>query len=92
MCGGYISLIFCLTFVFAHAHSNVCCVMTQEGEVLKQAMQPFESHVPYLLQFFLDYEVYGMGWLHLRGENVMVSVGDRSSCLWIDVWVIPVIL
>jgi hypothetical protein len=28
-------------------------------------MQPFESHIPYLLQFFQDYEVSGMDWIDL---------------------------
>lgn len=53
--------------------------MIQEGEVLKQAMQPFESHVPFLLQFFLDYEVYGMGWLHFGGDSVMVRVIHEAA-------------
>jgi hypothetical protein len=27
-------------------------------------MQPFESHLPFLLQFFQDYEISGMSWIH----------------------------
>jgi hypothetical protein len=44
----------------------------QEGEVLKQPMQSYESHIPFLLQFFLDHEVHGMGWLHLNEAHVLV--------------------
>jgi hypothetical protein len=29
-------------------------------------MQPFESHIPYLLQFFQDFEISGMGWVSLE--------------------------
>ena len=36
-------------------------------------MQTFESHVPYLLQFFLDYDIVGMGWLHFWEGSAAVS-------------------
>ena len=24
-------------------------------------MQPFSAHVPYILQFYIDYDIFGMG-------------------------------
>lgn len=43
------------------------------GAVLGMKFQPHESHVPYLLQFKIDHNLYGMDWLKLcagcyRGE------------------------
>ncbi|XP_077217687.1 recovery protein 3 isoform X2 [Tasmannia lanceolata] len=35
------------------------------GAVLNRSFQPHESHIPYLLQFMVDYNLYGMGLLHL---------------------------
>lgn len=32
-------------------------------ENLPQKMQCYESHIPYLLQFFQDYNIFGMSWL-----------------------------
>lgn len=35
------------------------------GAVLNRSFQPHESHFPYLLQFLVDYNLYGMGLIHL---------------------------
>ncbi|KAL3516081.1 hypothetical protein ACH5RR_022983 [Cinchona calisaya] len=35
------------------------------GAVLDRIVQPHESHIPYLLQFLIDYNLYGMGHLHV---------------------------
>lgn len=39
--------------------------VVQSGTVLGCSFQPYESHVPFLLQVFADYNIAGMGWLHL---------------------------
>ncbi|KAG9443713.1 hypothetical protein H6P81_015053 [Aristolochia fimbriata] len=35
------------------------------GSVLNTCVQPYESHIPFLLQFLVDFNLYGMGLLHL---------------------------
>ncbi|ERN16936.1 hypothetical protein AMTR_s00057p00185570 [Amborella trichopoda] len=35
------------------------------GAILNRSFQPHESHIPFLLQFMVDYNLYGMGHLHL---------------------------
>ncbi|KAI3752468.1 hypothetical protein L2E82_24501 [Cichorium intybus] len=35
------------------------------GSVLEKSLQPIESHIPYLLQFLVDYNLQGMGHLHV---------------------------
>ncbi|KAI8027476.1 DNA polymerase zeta catalytic subunit [Camellia lanceoleosa] len=35
------------------------------GVVLYSCLQPHESHIPFLLQFLVDYNLYGMGHLHI---------------------------
>ncbi|XP_027107695.1 DNA polymerase zeta catalytic subunit isoform X2 [Coffea arabica] len=35
------------------------------GAVLDRIVQPHESHIPFLLQFLIDYNLYGMGHLHV---------------------------
>ncbi|KAL6896569.1 hypothetical protein ACP4OV_007141 [Aristida adscensionis] len=36
------------------------------GAVLNRAFQPYESHIPYLLHFLVDYNLYGMGHIHVK--------------------------
>ncbi|XP_047064420.1 DNA polymerase zeta catalytic subunit-like [Lolium rigidum] len=35
------------------------------GAVLDRVFQPYESHIPYLLHFLVDYNLYGMGHVHV---------------------------
>ena len=47
--------------------------------ILGRVMQPYEAHVPYLLQFAMDYDVPGMGWL--TATNAMVrDVQKKYYC------------
>ena len=39
--------------------------LLQSGTILNRHFQPYESHIPFLLQFFADYNLAGMGLLHL---------------------------
>lgn len=47
-------------------------------------MQPYESHIPYLLQVFQDHGLCGMGWLHsdearmVRGPTSDVTGGGQG--------------
>jgi DNA polymerase zeta len=40
----------------------------QSGAILNRIYQPHEAHVPYILQFMIDYNLYGMNLINL--ENV----------------------
>lgn len=39
--------------------------LLQNSSVLGQAYQPHESHVPFILQFFIDYNLYGMSFINI---------------------------
>ena len=38
--------------------------LLQAGAVMNASFQPHEAHIPYILQMFLDYNLYGMNLLH----------------------------
>jgi len=38
----------------------------QNGVVLNQTLQPYEAHIPYILQFMIDYNLYGMNLINLN--------------------------
>lgn len=42
----------------------------QNGAILGKIFQPHESHVPYVLQFLIDYNLYGMSFLYVPSEVV----------------------
>ncbi|KAM9704047.1 DNA polymerase zeta catalytic subunit isoform 3-T3 [Menidia menidia] len=41
------------------------CELLQSGAVMNKCYQPHEGHIPYLLQLFIDYNLYGMNLLNL---------------------------
>lgn len=58
----------------------------QEGQVLGQSFQPHEAHIPYVLQFFIDYNLYGMSHLNiekftLRKEGKILLLKLYLICL-----------
>ncbi|KAL9233295.1 hypothetical protein vseg_008315 [Gypsophila vaccaria] len=36
-----------------------------DGAVFERSVQPYEAHIPFLLQFLVDYNLYGMSHMHL---------------------------
>ncbi|XP_011881898.1 PREDICTED: DNA polymerase zeta catalytic subunit [Vollenhovia emeryi] len=40
--------------------------LLQSGVVLNQTLQPYEAHIPYILQFMIDYNLYGMNLINLN--------------------------
>uniref|UniRef100_A0A1A8ES22 DNA polymerase zeta catalytic subunit n=2 Tax=Nothobranchius korthausae TaxID=1143690 RepID=A0A1A8ES22_9TELE len=41
------------------------CELLQSGAVMNRTYQPHEGHIPYLLQLFIDYNLYGMNLITL---------------------------
>ncbi|KAF9430485.1 DNA polymerase zeta [Podila epigama] len=55
--------------------------LMRSGAIMATHFQPFEAHVPYRLQFFIDFNLFGMGWLELedalfRNEVPEAEPGD----------------
>ncbi|KAM9355265.1 DNA polymerase zeta catalytic subunit [Pholidichthys leucotaenia] len=50
------------------------CELLQSGAVMNKTYQPHEGHIPYLLQLFIDYNLYGMNLVNLA------AVKFRRSC------------
>lgn len=53
--------------------------LLQSGAILGRVFQPHESHVPYILQFFIDYNLYGMSFLHVPMEIVKYRQSEESD-------------
>ncbi|XP_055816734.1 DNA polymerase zeta catalytic subunit [Solanum dulcamara] len=49
------------------------------GAVLDKSLQPHESHIPFLLQFLVDYNLYGMGHLHISKMKFRNPIPDTFS-------------
>ncbi|KAI0454042.1 DNA polymerase family B [Xylaria acuta] len=40
--------------------------LLQQGAIMKQKLQPYEAHLQYLLQFMIDYNLYGCAYIDAR--------------------------
>ncbi len=51
----------------------------QGGAILGRQLQPYEAHLPFLLQIKIDLNLAGMGWLCLSRVHCRVPLPDRHS-------------
>lgn len=73
--------------------------LLQNGAILNRVYQPHESHLPYILQFMIDYNLYGMSFLYVPStviryrqatgsdENVVCAsplLSDTGGRRWLD--------
>ncbi|KAJ2710936.1 DNA polymerase zeta, partial [Coemansia spiralis] len=49
------------------------------GAVLGRRFNVLESHLPYTLQFLVDFNLYGMGWIHLESVQFRSPLPERAG-------------
>ncbi|KAJ2998539.1 DNA polymerase zeta [Globomyces sp. JEL0801] len=47
--------------------------LLETGAIMGQKFEVYESHIPYLLQFLVDYNLYGMEFIHLSFFKIRLS-------------------
>lgn len=47
------------------SHKQRAIELLQRGGIMATRFQPYEAHIPYTLQFLMDYNLYGMNWIDL---------------------------
>uniref|UniRef100_A0A8I5NLD5 DNA polymerase zeta catalytic subunit n=1 Tax=Papio anubis TaxID=9555 RepID=A0A8I5NLD5_PAPAN len=66
------------------------CELLQSGAIMNKFYQPHEAHIPYLLQLFIDYNLYGMNLINLaavkfrkarRKSNTLYATGSCKNHL-----------
>lgn len=54
--------------------------LLQSGAIMNKNFHPYESHVPYILQFMIDYNLYGMSFVHIPLDVVKFrQAGDEHN-------------
>ena len=48
------------------AHMQRLADLLRNGTIMGRPFQPYEAHIPYLLQFMADYGLYGCGWVECQ--------------------------
>ena len=51
----------------------------RDGSIMGRPMQPYEVHIPYLLQFMADYGLYGCGWVECQTVTFRNPVPDEDD-------------
>ncbi|ETN59108.1 DNA polymerase zeta catalytic subunit [Anopheles darlingi] len=52
--------------------------LLMNGAILSTTYQVLETHVPYILQFFIDYNLYGMSFLNLESKGLRQRKDDSE--------------
>ena len=69
-------------YVFNPLHMTRLSDLLRQGAVLKKVLQPYESHVQYLLQWMCDYNLYGCAYIdcsEVRFRNPIPAFEDLES-------------
>lgn len=58
--------------------------LLRNGLIMGKSMQPYEVHIPYLLQFMADYGLYGCGWVECETVRFRAPVpdGENGGRMW----------
>ncbi|XP_004702065.1 DNA polymerase zeta catalytic subunit [Echinops telfairi] len=62
------------------------CELLQSGAIMNKFYQPHEAHIPYLLQLFIDYNLYGMNLINLaavkfrKAKRKSATVHPSGTC------------
>lgn len=59
--------------------SNNKNIFFQNGAILNQTLQPYEAHIPYILQFMIDYNLYGMNLINLNNIKYRCSLQECTT-------------
>jgi DNA polymerase zeta len=53
--------------------------LLRNGSIMGKPMQPYEIHIPYLLQFMADFGLYGCGWVECETISFRSPVPDNED-------------
>jgi DNA polymerase zeta len=53
--------------------------LLRNGSIMGKPMQPYEIHIPYLLQFMADFGLYGCGWVECETISFRAPVPDNED-------------
>ncbi|XP_055546251.1 DNA polymerase zeta catalytic subunit [Wyeomyia smithii] len=53
--------------------------LLMNGVILSRVFQTYESHIPFILQFFIDYNLYGMSLLRVPTEAIRERTGSEQG-------------
>lgn len=71
-------------FLFNPRHIRKAAAMVQNGVILNRVFHPHESHVPYVQQFMIDYNIYGMSFVHVPIEILKFRKSTEDEILDCD--------
>lgn len=53
--------------------------LLQNGAIKGKVFQAYDSHIPYILKFFIDFNLYGMSYLHTVTNEIFVRRYDQGG-------------
>ena len=75
--------------ILRHLKIDPIVLFSASGSVMGQILQPHYGHIPYTLQFMMDYNLQGMSLIHVkiaqfRHPNLKVTYESQDVCFWSD--------
>lgn len=71
--------VFLKIFVFSPFHVAPMAKLLFDGAIMDTRFQTFESHIPYWLQFCVDFNLFGMGYINLTQARFRLPIPSLSD-------------
>ncbi|KAI6198450.1 DNA polymerase [Aphelenchoides besseyi] len=65
-------------------HVQFLAKALQKQALANYNAQPFSAHVPYILQFFIDYDIFGMGLVHFDSSQVRFRCSTKQTKMEVE--------
>ncbi|KAK9458983.1 uncharacterized protein V1516DRAFT_681707 [Lipomyces oligophaga] len=82
-------------YMLSPSHMGRLAELLRGGSILNTVFEIFEAHIPYVLQFLIDFNLYGCGWMNLSKVRFRSPVPPRrvnpsvSYFEWTDATIKP---
>lgn len=71
--------LFLKIYLFNPLHTTRLADLLRQGTVMKRAMQPYESHIQYILQWMCDYNLYGCAYIDCTKARFRGPIPEPSD-------------
>lgn len=73
--------LFCKIYLYNPSLIRKLSDLLLNGNIMNESFQPYEAHVPFNLQFLMDFNLFGMNWIYLDKVNNRQEQNDDDNPL-----------
>lgn len=74
--------IFLKIFIYNPQHLSRMIMLLHSGAIMNTKFEVYESHISFILQVMIDYNLYGMDFIHLSSVKFRLPLPKQQNYQW----------